>query len=401
MANPNYDDDKKNMDTQPSVTEQIREYIMENLLSVMWSASLLVGGLIFWSYFFQIQYFPDLSFAEAGLLLPVAAITGFIYLLVLVPIFMLPYVFRWIMLKQIELELDVKDRKIEKNAVVWHFLSILFLLLCIIYFVFSKWILIFLIGFIGFIGLFANRNRIGLMLDRIVKVVNELLSYFGKSKKEEAMKQKILYIFSWVASFIVTGGILCFFSAIVKKITPIDNSDHFLDLQFFLIFIISGNLIIGHYLESSKKSWWHVFFLVVWCFIFLLFSSFPKVAMYRFQFGSFTAERLIVDNKGCEILKSMELKPTICGKNGDLEGCYLKDIKILSRLGKVFVLEKEIDGKKYNFNIPKDQVLSWRILKKKANGESGEDQTSNSASAKTDTKKNTETCPKDEQAEAS
>jgi len=109
MANPNNSDDKKNMDTQPSVTEQIREYIMSNLLSVIWSASLLVGGLIFWLYFFQIQYFPDLSFGESGLLLPLAAITGVFFLLLMAFMFMLPYFIRWVMLGSVKWGSNEKD----------------------------------------------------------------------------------------------------------------------------------------------------------------------------------------------------------------------------------------------------------------------------------------------------
>jgi hypothetical protein len=384
---------KGKSNAKPSVSEEIRKYIMSNLLSVIWNASLLVGGLIFWIYFFQIQYFPDLSFAEAGLLLPVAAITGFFYLFFLTPIFMLPCLFRWLMLKQIESEPDRKDEQEGKRAVrefLMYFFSIFVLLLLIISYIFSQWILFFGIIILGLIVLFVNSNRIGFKFDRIKQGVSWFLSVF---------RQKKVYISLWIFTFITTSTLLNFFSDIVKKIAPIDDFNHFLYLLLFLVFIIFGNLILGHYLESFKRSWWHVFFFAIWCFIFLLFSSFPKVVMHRFHFGSYTAERFIVEGKGCKILDNMDIEHISINSEktkdimGDSRVCCLEKIKILSRLGHVFVLERIIDnGQTVIFNIPKKYVLSWSIPKSKEEKESG---TADSAQAKISKKKKTETHPND------
>ncbi len=158
--------------------------------------------------------------------------------------------------------------------------------------------------------------------------------------------------------------------------------------------------IYAYFQEQAKKRKWWYFSIPLLGLLVLFYLAgeliIPKLVMKKFQLGNYPVERLILDKEGCKLLRRLGLKPKY------LKECYLKDIKILSRLGKVFVLEKKIDGKKYNFNVPKAHVLSWRIIKKeKANGESGKNKYSDSDQAKTDTKKKTETCPKDKQAEAS
>ncbi len=77
MENPSNNDD--NNSTRRSISEKIQDYVLEHLLTVMWSFSLLIGGFIFWLYFFQIEYLPDLNFQEIILFLAAAALLGLVY----------------------------------------------------------------------------------------------------------------------------------------------------------------------------------------------------------------------------------------------------------------------------------------------------------------------------------
>ncbi len=61
------------VEEQTSIKEKISKYVFSNLLSVLWTISLLAGGIIFWLYFSEIQYFPDLAFDESVLFLIIAA----------------------------------------------------------------------------------------------------------------------------------------------------------------------------------------------------------------------------------------------------------------------------------------------------------------------------------------
>lgn len=65
-----------NQENGSVILVELRRYILSNLLSVIWSVSLFVGGLIFWVYYLSIGYFPDLDFDSSLLLLAVAALTG-------------------------------------------------------------------------------------------------------------------------------------------------------------------------------------------------------------------------------------------------------------------------------------------------------------------------------------
>ncbi len=430
---------KGKSNAKPSVSEDIRKYIMSNLLSVIWSASLLVGGLIFWFYFFQIQYFPDLSFAESGLLLPLAAITGIFFLLLMAVMLIFPYLCRLIMLKAYDSDFDGKGRQNwERVELVWYFLS-LFLSIIAIFLNFSKevefdfsesdymlcWIFgnsecviltLIIVVVVGHINCYLISFK---EIWNFIRQLIELLfpcNTIKESKKKEETKQKgnprlewffssLLRLVPWFFSVLTLLLPLTTLVFIGKQTEITDNADQVKWIVGSFFIVLSANFAFAHYREREEIMRWWVPLIPVFAVFLVFFVAgepiIPKLVMQKFQLGNYPVERLVLDKEGCKILKSMALKPNIYGKSGDQEGCCLKDIKILSRLGKVFVLEKKIDGKAYNFNIPKDHILAWRIYKKKADGESGNDQTSNSASAKTDTKKKTETCFKDEQAEAS
>jgi hypothetical protein len=408
MANPNYDDDKKNMDTQPSVTEQIREYIMENLLSVIWSASLLVGGLIFWLYFFQIQYFPDLTFDESVLLLLLATFTGIFFLLLMATLLMTPYFFRWIMLTAYHYDsgFDETDRqKWRLGELVWYFISIYLAIVAIslnaskeVKFDFSK-------SYYMVCWIFENSEYVILALS-IVVLIGHILCYLGEtiwnfirkclcqftSKKNDKAKKrkkdetkgednlgKLVVLWGWLLSVLTSFVPLIILIAIEAQTESFDDTNLIILLAGFYFLVMMINGIYAYFQEQAKKrKWWYYSIPLLGLLVIFYLAGepiIPKLVMKKFHLGSFTAEQLILDKEGCKLLRSMGLKPMpIKDKNdNDLKECYLKKICILSRLGHVFALEKKVESKKFNFYIPKDHVLSWRIIKKeKADKESTE-----------------------------
>ncbi len=91
--------DRPERDLQ-SFQEKTLNYIVSNLLPVLSVTSLLVGGFIFWLYYFNIRYFPDLNFNESVLFLLVAAITGVVIIVVLAILIIFPYILHSLVLKQ-------------------------------------------------------------------------------------------------------------------------------------------------------------------------------------------------------------------------------------------------------------------------------------------------------------
>jgi len=90
-------------------------------LSVLWTISLLAGGIIFWLYFFEIQYFPDLAFDESVLFLIIAAITGIIWLLFTAFLIMSPYFFRWWLFWDLNWPSTQNDEEKPDNEIYWYF----------------------------------------------------------------------------------------------------------------------------------------------------------------------------------------------------------------------------------------------------------------------------------------
>ena len=181
MENPSNNNDNKS--TQRSISEKIQDYVLEHLLTVMWSFSLLIGGFVFWRYFFHIGYFPDLTGNESILLLPLAALTGVLFLLFLICWLMIPSVLRWAFLK-FDDDFSGEDKK--KRGVweiIWHYFSYLLFI-----FIFSL--------------LFAKEERID----------------FSKKNKVLAW---VLENYGWIIwilpSVLFMGVIICYITGFEKK----------------------------------------------------------------------------------------------------------------------------------------------------------------------------------------
>ncbi len=98
-------------------------------------------------------------------------------------------------------------------------------------------------------------------------------------------------------------------------------------------------------------------------FIILLIFPVPKAVIANFHLGNFPAEHFLVDKQGCKIFKHYGLVSE-SDENGKSDECMYKNITILSRLGREFRLEQEINKEEtVIFNIPKQHVLSWSVTK--------------------------------------
>ncbi len=405
MANPNNSDDKKNMDTQPSVTEQIRKYIMENLLSVIWSVSLLVGGLIFWVYFFQIQYFPDLSFDESVLLFPLATITGILLLLLMAFIFMLPYFIRCVIFKSVKSSNTEKDEQTKRKTVgelAWFFGSIFVANLALLFFIYQN-----IIGVITDQDVKVNSFYVFLCLLLInvvfylswmkrkgLQLIKRIMSWLRKkqasknidnkpnlkcemAKTDEKIKnEKNMSIFiAWIVSWFISLLSLLILITLIAQIELIEEKEPyeiFLLLAVLFFILMFANFAFAYFREFKERNWRHwliPFFAVFWLSYIAGDPLIPKMVMRRFHFGNFTAEQFIVEDKGCDILESLYLNPFHVK---DQKFCQLINVNILSRLGTTFYIEAMRQKCKapwrcipLRLTIPRQYVMSWNTIKPK------------------------------------
>ncbi len=352
-----------------SIQEKTSTYIFSNLLSVLSATSLLVGSIIFLLYFFDIQYFPDLNFNDSILFLFVAAITGIYILLYLAILFMSQYFFRWYLpLKQqnhidlINDEENLSDKEnFSDNERIWYFFS-----MCV-----------FWLAFV-FLPRFENTGVISgciwLVLIVIIFFVHYKVYWKGvwvrkasHNKKKLVTKKAgkcIRMLLAWLISAMMILPIIIY----SNEHTPFK----FLGI---LLVVFFGILSFAWFYEKQKQPrllLWAIPFLTLFFISLLTKNTFiPNFVMEKYKFGNFEVQQLLVDAKGCKILKHLELIPDNA-KNKTT--CHMNNIKILSRLGRSFYLETTPLCKPQppwlcnpiNFTIPSDHILSWSVTPPKS-----------------------------------
>ena len=375
---------KENTDSPFNVLEKIRQYIFENLLSVLWTVSLLVGGIIFWLYFYDIQYFPDLDFDESVLLLLVAAITGGYILVITALVFMSPYIIRGVL----KATPPSNKEMASDNELGWYFASFFLVYLAFLLYFYLEYkykisclsfgipsliVLVIILGhFRVYSSLYDWIERILQWIKRrpqwILQWIKQILpNACGSSdkKNDEKEPKDINMIWAWIWSIIfmllILGLIL---EPIVDEIEQ-NEVEKLILCGVLLGGIIAGNFLFAIFQESTKKTLWRWTIPILMVFFVFFFagkpvtSQIPKIVMKKYKFGNFTAQRLLVDEKGCEILKGFNL---ISGSEIDQKTCSLENIKILSRVGRSFYLKKTRQNiPPLCFTIPSEQVLSWSI----------------------------------------
>ena len=144
------------------------------------------------------------------------------------------------------------------------------------------------------------------------------------------------------------------------------------EMMYVLFSMMLGNILLGIYQEVERTTGKLLYLLIIPILVALIVlprieigdRPFPKFAMNKYKFGDFETQQLLVDAEGCKILKHLELIPDK-GKNKTT--CHLDNIKILSRLGRSFYLEKTPLCKPpwlcspLNFTIPSNHILSWSV----------------------------------------
>jgi hypothetical protein len=320
--------------------------------------------VIFWLYFYDIQYFPDLDFDKSVLLLVAAITSGYILVLTAL-VFMSPYIIRGIMLKTF----PASDKEMASDKELnWYF--------CSIFLVYFAFFLYFYLEYEFKTSCLSCGIPILIVLVIFLEHMRVYFSSFDwierkpqciKKKVERELKDKNMFL-PWLFSVLFMFLILAaFIVSIVNKI-ELKEFERFILYGTLLVVIITGNFLFAIFQESTKKTLWHwtiPFLMVFFVFFFAgkpVTGQIPKVVMNKFKFGNFEAQRLLLDHEGCEILKNLELIPSLAK---DQKTCFLEDIKILSRLGNSFYFETTCKPPwlcvPLRFTIPSKYVLSWSV----------------------------------------
>ncbi len=372
--------DRPERDLQ-SFQEKTLNYIVSNLLPVLSVTSLLVGGFIFWLYYFNIRYFPDLNFNESVLFLLVAAITGVVIIVVLAILIIFPYILHSLVLKQQNhtglssdedltphqqpLPIDPENFNYFENF--WYFLSMFIVCYVIFLELFlkpyveleleCKWMYFAYLSFLAvlLVNLF--------IYDRVCKLLKKLREKASKNSKP------MRGVRAWIVSIII---LMLVFIAVINPIVFNENSllvanKNSLPLSYLAIFVLIclANIMFAYYVDEQKNIVLAVIFIIV--IVLLLFFlgdvNISKVVMRMYKFGNFEASQLLVDKEGCMIVKNLKIPSPIENDNT----CSIQNIKVLSSLGDSFYIESVCKPplpcrQPLRFTIPSKNVLSWSII---------------------------------------
>ena len=180
----------------------------------------------------------------------------------------------------------------------------------------------------------------------------------------------ITIFFSWLISVASLFAPIFLLSFFVRKAGVSKDQDQIIIFFIFFINVFVANWAYAYLQEVEEKNkYWAPLLPILAVIISLMIVKkpiIPKLVMHNFQLGSFKVNRLILDETGCQILNNFELAPKP-EKNEFIhqpKGCVLENVLILSRLGREFRLEQEINkDETVIFNIPKQHVLSWSVTK--------------------------------------
>ncbi len=388
-----------NMKIDGDIRGKITNYFFSNLLSILWSLSIFLGGIVFISYYARIGYMPDFDFVSSMVILAAAALNGLLIVISLFVILFLPGIFWYFCVWKSSTIFKFHRMSMAKLG---HNSEVLDVFLY-----YSLPIVVFFVSFVVVGAKYGCINAIlsvifflvlyGFLVScRYEKAFDGICSLPAGSRKPSekrgsgkslgsrcravsggtgkiVVKYPILFsLGTFVASLLMlpTAWIIILlmkYGDSVKVYTSIFDRVYAESVLFslaFLVVLLSNFLII---IMNPIKGGWDKVLVYIYVIFFSVaivvgingaWGKVPESIMEMYRFGSFQAEQIVFSKEGCGALVEYRLLEKGGGE------CVLKGVKVLSRLGSYFYLEGNFGGK-VNFFMKKDYVLSWRVVETK------------------------------------
>jgi hypothetical protein len=327
---------------QEKIEKKIKDYISENIVKTLSFIFLLFGGLIFFIYYYSIEYIPSFNLITSVQLLVTASVTGLLIVSSIIAMLILPSFFWEKAINKNEGLIFVGiDRS--QRILIFFAIPMLFVNGSIIASFYSQkvWILTFnilwLVG-LGIYILIVNKQN--------SKNINLYWSYFGfLALSAYYTVTSILPIF--VLSFI-------FFETSVEQVIKSIS----INCAILLVIVTTINIIILFKPEKIGFIYWNsVLGLVSFVMITTLTNTaatFPKAIMRTYKLGNIKVSSLVLDKQGCTIVNESMKFHQAKDKKGEIlkfeinnDICTVPDVLILSRLGEESYIEKKTQTCKY------------------------------------------------------
>lgn len=331
--------------------KELQKYFYSNIASVFWSAFLLLGGGVFITYYARIGYMPDFDLKSSVTITAATAVTALVITLILLGMMVLPGSFwggMWKFLgssSKLKCFWTVNDSKENfLRLLVWFATPLFSVYLGVVFYLYTSewyWLLIpFAVSFLFFIYLaihiefsFLEIFKEWLFLN-VATLVAAFLFFLPLSLVVKLSAEELTYIKYWP---LLSGALVSLFLVLINIASASNGKD---SVHYFKEFVLGASAL----------------FMVF--FVFGKFDIIPFSVMSIYKFGNVEASELVLKKEGCELYESLGLETSTNG----YDICIVKDVLILSRLGKESYLEVEKDGKaSLRFTMPTSFILSWTI----------------------------------------
>lgn len=316
----------------------ITKYINKNPMTFLWSLLLAIGGAVFVIYHAFIGFMPDLDFTSIVTLMAFLAITALIVLIMTAFALVAPGIILDSQLTEgspIRKALsNTKNEIVYKKVLIGMIFPVFFIYMTIFFFSIETWL--------------------GFSLLTLLVILLTIFSWIT-SKKQDKKFNTVLFetlqislltsSMSAIPLFLVYGLINTGEGSI-----DLDSLLRFLPAVLFIVF--ANTIVVG----APNKLWSYIGISVITLFIvsatFKIGHRIPYRVMEIFQFGNIQTQVMVLKTEGCSILKAYGIK----SESINSKYCKVRNIKILSRLGKQYYLSHEDN----QFPLNKSLVESWK-----------------------------------------
>ncbi|SDO44204.1 hypothetical protein [Vreelandella arcis] len=329
----------------------LKKYFYSNVASIFWSTILVFGGGVFVIYYALIGYMPDFDLKSSVAITAAASATSVVIILTMLGAMVLAGSFWggiWNVLgERSNLKKYWVDNSFNSNflnLLIWFAIPLLAVYLSMfikIYFEGWYWLAILIIPSMLFLYFLCFQSGFRFLV---------------------GLKEFVFLVFATLvsASFMLTP--LYF----ILKLT----ADEFGNISYvallngffatvFLVFVNMASATPQNNAKPYVKEF--VLGLMALSMVLSLFGKFDRIpygVMKIYKFGNIQASELVLNKSGCELYKALDLEVSTT----DYDVCIIKDVLILSRLGKEAYLEvKEDNIGLLRFAMPTSFIVSWTL----------------------------------------
>lgn len=359
------------------IKKEIIDHVKKNIIATFSFIFLLFGGLIFYIYYLDIKYLPDLNFINSVQLLVFASFTGILWVLSTIAMLIFPGLF-W-------------QKKKKKNEIIANVWSNRLLRIILIF------IIPMLCVYLSFYIYIVDQSKFNIIKYQWTIFFNLLfillLYVWGllKHKTQQIAWKRFLIDYGKCMGLAYYGSFISILPIVLLALVFLDNykedkKSFAIGCLLLTIYVVFSNVIIIVKPENVNSiNWFSRVGLISFLFITVFTnttSTFPKAIMKTYKLGNIEASSIIVDKEGCNTInKLMKFYKVKDPSNKDKllhftienDSCFIPNVHILSKLGKEAYIEfdeisikiknKEYKNKTMRFVIPSSSIITYNLIR--------------------------------------